>query len=531
MPIVLSIAVLAGILIGVFLDFPAPSIAIAESAQRESKIRQILNYIDFEYVDNVNTDSILDITISDLLRKLDPHSVYIPQEKVAATDESVKGSFEGIGIEFKIFKDTLTVIRTIDGGPSAKAGIKAGDRILMAAEKPMYGRDLSSSDVVATLKGESGSRVSLAMYDPIEKSQEVVSVKRGQVPITSVEGAFMLNDSTGYIKLLRFSQTSGNDFDKALREMRAAGIEHLVVDLRDNPGGLLSAAREIADEFLPDDELIVFTKNREGDKNVIRATKGGRYIEGSLVVLINEGSASASEILAGAVQDNDRGWIVGRKSFGKGLVQEEMKLNDGSKVRLTTRRYYTPSGRSIQKPYDDYSKTYLERRGYENGEIQVAGDTLQGNQIYRTLSGRPVFGGGGIKPDFEVGLDTSRAGVVLYHLGAVANIDEKAFMYVDENRAFFNDISRKEFMDAYQVSDSVMTYFFGGSAAELEKYSERINELLRARIKAYLGYYVYGNSAFQEAYAKYDPMILEALRVLKEEGLYPGEEKKTESVE
>lgn len=517
----LSIAVLTGILIGVFFDFPAPGIAIAESSKRENKIRQILNYIDFEYVDDVNTDSILDVTIADLLRKLDPHSAYIPQEDVAATEETVKGSFEGIGIEFKIFRDTLTVIRTIEGGPSARAGIQAGDRILMAADKRMYGQGLSTDEVIATLKGETGTRVSLAMFNPIDKSQEVVTVRRGEVPINSVQGAFLVNDSTAYIKLLRFSQTSAEDFHRAMREVEDIKAQHLIIDLRDNPGGLMSAARQIADEFLEDEDLIVFTKNREGEKNIIRASGAGTYKEGSLVILINEGSASASEIVAGAVQDNDRGWIVGRKSFGKGLVQEEMTLADGSKVRLTTRRYYTPSGRSIQKPYEDYSKKYLEGKGYKNGEAHVANDTLPSDYIYRTLSGRPVFGGGGIQPDFEVALDTSRSGVILYHLAALANVDEKAFMYVDEHRAGLNELSRKEFMKSYTVDDSAMVYFFGRNAEELEKYDDHINTLLRARIKAYIAYYVFGSSAFQEAYAQYDPMITEAIRVIAEEGVYP----------
>lgn len=512
---------LLGVVIGVFFDFPAKSVALTESAQRENKLRQILNYIDFEYVDNLNTDSILDVTISDLLRKLDPHSAYIPQDQVAATEESIKGSFEGIGIEFRIFKDTLTVIRTIEGGPSEKVGIRAGDRILMAAERQMFGEDLKNKDVIETLKGESGSRVSLAMYRPLDGSKEVVTVKRGEVPITSVQTVFMVDDSTGYVKLVRFSATSGKEFNQALRQLRKAGAERIIFDLRDNPGGLLSAAREVADELLDSEEMIVFTKNRDGDKNVVKASSGGLFKDGPLVLLINEGSASASEIVAGAIQDNDRGWVIGRKSFGKGLVQEEMTLNDGSKIRLTTRRYYTPSGRSIQKPFEDYDQGYLQRKGYHNGDTQALNDTLPANKIYRTLKGRPVFGGGGIEPDVKVDLDTSRAGVILYHLAALGNIDNKAFAYVDDHRAEFDNFSRQDFMKSFQVTDTVMQYFFGGNVEELKKYDENINTLLRARIKAYLGYYLYGNSAFQEAYGLYDPFIKEALRILNEDGESP----------
>lgn len=520
-PIFLSIAMLAGIVIGVFFDFPAKSVALTESTQRENKLRQILNYIDFEYVDNLNTDSILDVTISDLLRKLDPHSAYIPQDQVAATEETIKGSFEGIGIEFRIFKDTLTVIRAIEGGPSEKVGIRAGDRILMAADRQMYGQDLKNADVIETLKGESGTRVSLAMYHPLDGTKEVVTVKRGEVPINSVQTVFMVDDSTGYIKLVRFSATTGKEFNKALKQLRKEGAERIIFDLRDNPGGLLSAAREVSDELLGNDEMIVFTKNREGDKNVVKAGSSGLFQDGPLVLLINEGSASASEIVAGAIQDNDRGWVIGRKSFGKGLVQEEMTLNDGSKIRLTTRRYYTPSGRSIQKPFEDYDQNYLQRKGYHDGDSQALNDTLPANKIYRTLNGRPVFGGGGIEPDIKVNLDTSRAGVILYHLAALGNIDIKAFAYVDDHRAEFESLNRKDFMKAFEVTDTVMHYFFGNNADELKKYDENINTLLRARVKAYLGYYLYGNSAFQEAYGQYDPFIREALRILNENGESP----------
>lgn len=512
---------LLGVVVGVFFDFPAKSVALTESAQRENKLRQILNYIDFEYVDNLNTDSILDVTISDLLRKLDPHSAYIPQDQVAATEESIKGSFEGIGIEFRIFKDTLTVIRAIEGGPSEKVGIRAGDRILMAADRQMYGEELRNKDVIETLKGESGTRVSLAMYHPLDGSKEVVTVKRGEVPINSVQTVFMVDDSTGYVKLVRFSATSGKEFRAALKQLRGNGAERIIFDLRDNPGGLLSAAREVADEFLENDEMIVFTKNRTGDKNIVKASSGGIFKDGPLVLLINEGSASASEIVAGAIQDNDRGWVIGRKSFGKGLVQEEMTLNDGSKIRLTTRRYYTPSGRSIQKPFDEYDQSYLQRKGYHEGDSQALNDTLPANKIYRTINGRPVFGGGGIEPDVKVDLDTSRAGVVLYHLATLGNIDSKAFAYVDEHRKDFEAFSRKDFMDAFQITDTVMQFFFGKNVKELEKYDDKINTLLRARVKAYLGYYLYGNSAFQEAYGLYDPFIKEALRLLNENGEYP----------
>ena len=417
-----------------------------ESSQRENKIRQIINYIDYDYVDQLNTDSLLDITINDLLRKLDPHSVYIPQQDVEASEESIRGSFEGIGIEFKIYRDTLTVIRALSGGPSARAGIQSGDRILLAGNREMYGEDLTTDDVINTLKGKSGSRVTMSVYHPVSGTTEMKSIKRGEIPLQSVTTSFMVNDHTGYMKLSRFSQNSDVELARAIKKLKKQGAHNLILDLRDNPGGLLSVARDVSDEFLTDNKLIVFTKDRNGDKNSIYATSSGNFEKGHLAVLINEGSASASEIVAGAIQDNDRGWIIGRRSFGKGLVQEEMTLSDGSKIRLTTRRYYTPSGRSIQKPYKDYDRGFLEQSGFE-GMHKVGADTT--HSVYKTLGGRNVYGGGGISPDFEVPIDTSRAAVILYHLSGLANFDEQAFSYVDSHRKDFARVSEREFFQEF----------------------------------------------------------------------------------
>lgn len=512
-PIFLGIALVLGICIGVLLDFPTKPIALTQTEQREQKLRQIINYIDYEYVDNLNTDSLLDLTISNLLQKLDPHSTYIPLEQISATEENMRGSFEGIGIEFKIYRDTLTVLRTIEDGPSEKAGIRNGDRILTAGDVPLFGRELSTSDVINTLKGEAGTQVALGIYSPGTKDMETVKVTRDAVPLKSVVGSFMLDDKTGYLKVVRFSQTTAQDLRKQIRRLKGSGAKKVVLDLRDNPGGLLTAAREVADEFLEDDRMIVFTKDRQGNTSEMLATSSGSFEDGSVAILINENSASASEIVAGAIQDNDRGWIVGRKSFGKGLVQEEMTLNDGSKIRLTTSRYYTPSGRSIQKPFGEYDHQYLNSSGYEGGHDMAE---ESGEHEFYTRAGRKVYGGGGITPDAEVAMDTGRAAAILYHLSMLTNVDEKAFRYVDAHRNELSKWTEDSFVRNFEVDNELLRYFFGAYYNRLINKGEADLEPVKARIKSYLAYNLFGNEAFLRSYATYDPTIAKAMQLLNE---------------
>ncbi|MGB0175543.1 MAG: S41 family peptidase, partial [Owenweeksia sp.] len=507
--------VVAGLLIGMFLNFPTRKFGMAgtDQGQRQQKIRQIIDYIDFEYVDDVNTDSLLDITITDLLRRLDPHSTYIPLDEVAANEESIRGSFEGIGVEFRIFRDTLTVVNVIKGGPSDKAGLKAGNRILFADGEALFGETVNNQKVINTLKGAAGSRVKLDIYAPQTGKSFSKTVKRGEVPLKSVQASFMVDDKTGYIRLMRFSETSDQELKGALKKMLAQGADRLLLDLRDNPGGLLGAARDIADQFLTKDDMIVFTRDRENKKSEIYATGKGLFEKGKLVVLINEGSASASEIVAGAIQDNDRGILVGRRSFGKGLVQEEIRLNDGSRMRLTTQRYYTPTGRSIQKPYGDYDQGFLKRNGY-NKDLPTQDSSSVARNEFSTPAGRKVYGGGGITPDVEVPFDTSRTAALIYHVSLMTNLDDKAFMYVDQNRSRLEKISRKEFNKSFVVNDTILEFFFGSKMSSTEKLDEQTQKVLITRIKATIASNLYGNASYIEVYFGEDPMIKEALRQL-----------------
>ena len=516
-PIFLGIALVLGITIGSFLNFPVKPMALVESNEREVKLRQIIDYINYEYVDEVNTDSLLDLTIEDLLKKLDPHSSYIPSEMASRSEETMRGSFEGIGIEFKIFRDTLTVVHAIDGGPSLKAGIEKGDRILAAGDKVLFGSDITSRDVINTLKGESGTEVSLEVYRPSDKSTIDIEVERDAVAINSVQMDFMLTNDVGYLKLLRFAQTSTEEIRLAIRDLRAKGAKKLVLDLRDNPGGLMQSAREIADEFLEDDQLIVFTKDRDGNLRNYESTSRGSWEKGDLAVLINENSASASEIVAGAIQDNDRGWVVGKRSFGKGLVQEEITLEDGSRLRLTTQKYYTPSGRSIQKPYNSYED--YDGHAYLGGEgaFQTSADLPA--KEYFTRGGRKVYGGGGIAPDHLVSRDTSTARNFIYHLGLIANFDEKAFSYIDQNRKALNNWTEDQFVEDFEIDEELLHYFFDVHTTTILSQPEATQQLIKDRIKAYMAYNMYGSTAFQRIYSGHDPYVDTALKVLNESEL------------
>lgn len=508
-PLYLSLAVILGIALGSTLNFPHQTIAFNHESEREQKLRQIINYIDYEYVDQVNTDSLLDQTISELLHHLDPHSTYIPEEEVLASEESIRGSFAGIGIEFKIYQDTLTVVKILEGGPSEAAGLMPGDRILRADTTLLHGEGLNPTLVLSTLKGVEGTAVDLEILNPATKKTRRKRVTRGQVGLNSVSSAFMLNDSVGMIKLTKFTARSAEETEQAIADLKKQGAQKLILDLRDNPGGLMSAAEKIADQFLPKDALIVFTKDREDRKQEFKASRRGLFEQGDLVILQNRGSASASEIVAGAIQDNQRGAIVGRRSFGKGLVQEEITLRDGSKMRLTTQRYFTPSGRSIQRDYD----TYDENLYFHNFSTSTNEDSVllpEGEELKKRSNQ------GGILPDLEVGYDTTGSTRLLYQLAMTANLDDKAFEYVDRRRQAFREMSAQDFINNWQVDSTVHEHFFGAQiAAAIPEQPQEQQVVLNNRLKAFIAYNLYGNIAYQQVYSWDDPYVNSALEAFK----------------
>ncbi len=378
-----------------------------------NKLNNVINYIQEEYVDTVNADQITDKAINNLLAELDPHSVYIPATELEHTNEQLEGGFDGIGVEFNILNDTLIVISPLSGGPSATAGILPGDKIINVNGKNIAGVKLKSEDVFKYLKGKKGTLVKLDIKRSGFKKLLPFNIIRDKIPLRSVDVSYIVAPTVGFIKISKFSATTHDEFIKAFNELKPQGMQSLILDLRGNPGGFLEQAVELCDDFLSDKKLIVFTEGKAKPKQEYYATTKGVFETGKLSILIDEGSASAAEIVAGAIQDNDRGTIVGRRSFGKGLVQEQSQMNDGSALRLTIARYYTPSGRCIQKPYtkgklQDYYEEEMNR--YNSGEL-LNKDSVKFNTKlnYKTLKGRTVFGGGGIMPDNFVAIDTSAA--------------------------------------------------------------------------------------------------------------------------
>jgi carboxyl-terminal processing protease len=454
-PILIFAAVALGVVLGTMLNFPVPDSGYSANSQK-NKLKKIIDFIDNEYVDSINTDSIVDLAVSNILEKLDPHSVYIEKNEMTEIAQSMKGDFVGIGINFYMFKDTVAVIKPIANGPSEKAGILAGDRILYANKSKLFGKKMPSDSLYSKLKGEVGSQINLTVYRKTTKKTLHILVNRNHVAIKSVDIGLMLNPTVGYIKINRFAETTYNEFKKELLLLKKQGAKSLIIDVRENGGGYLEKAVEIADDFLPKDQLIVFTKNKKGRIDKTYATQNGSFETGNVFVLINENSASASEILAGALQDNDRATIVGRRSFGKGLVQREMNFEDGSAVRLTVARYYTPTGRSIQKSYkkgnDDYYKDFDNR--FKNGELYKK-DSIKVNDSlkFKTKKGKIVYGGGGIVPDIFVPLEIENADESIAYLLQSGALGFFVFEQLDLKRADFNGLNFEKFVKKIENTD------------------------------------------------------------------------------
>lgn len=509
----IATALAVGFLIGGYLNFSSPK-GFTANANR-SKLNKLMELIENEYVDDVNADSIVDLTVNGILEKLDPHSVYIAKNEMEQVTQSMKGDFVGIGVNFYMYKDSVAIIKPIAEGPSEKAGLKAGDRILFADNTKLFGRKLPTDSLFSKLKGEEGSKVTLTVYRSSEKRKFKVNVTRGVVPIKSVDIATMLDAKTGYIKVNRFAETTYKEFHEGLLTLKKQGMTELIVDLRENGGGYMEIADQIADEFLKNKELIVKVKNKKGNIDKTFATEKGNFENGKLYVLINENSASASEILAGAIQDNDRGTIVGRRSFGKGLVQKEMPLGDGSAVRLTVARYYTPSGRSIQKPYnhgaDDYFSDFEKR--FMSGELFAADSIKVADSLkFKTKKGRIVYGGGGIIPDIFVPLEGSHGDEALSMLMQSGIASYFVFEQLDKERQSFASLSFAQVMDKLNKTDVYFNNFrsyiaTSGLMLNLEGSKERVKRYLAAEFARQL----FDDNKYYQLVLKEDPMVKRVL--------------------
>jgi carboxyl-terminal processing protease len=480
-PTTLAATLALGVFIGGKLNFSNTPEKLLTTNSKKDKLNRLIDYIDYEYVDDINTDSIVDIAVNNILDKLDPHSVYIPKKDMAKVSENMKGDFVGIGVSFFMENDTIAIVRTIEDGPSYNKGIQAGDRILMADNEKLYGQDISNEKVIEKLKGLRGTPVKLTIYRKQDNKIFDIVIKRNNVPLKSVEAAYMLTKDIGYIKINRFAESTFKEFKTALTSLQKQGAEKLTLDLRDNPGGYLGIAEQMADEFLKNKQLILFTKNKKGQIDKVYATQKGTFEDKPIYILINERSASASEIIAGALQDNDIGTIVGRRSFGKGLVQREMELGDGSAVRLTISRYYTPTGRSIQKAYSNGTKDYYQKfmDRYVSGELVSVNSIKVADSLkFTTPKGKVVYGGGGIIPDIFVPIGG-------YEDEAISSVESELLMsrfifnHLEEDRKRYNNYSEKEFIKNFRVDDILF-----------EKYINYISKFMDPRVPG-IDYYDY----------------------------------------
>lgn len=516
-PIVLASTLAIGVFIGGKLHFNDTPEKLFSTNSKKDKLNRLIDYIDHEYVDDINTDSIVDVAVNNILDKLDPHSVYIPKKNMAKVAENMKGDFVGIGVSFFMMNDTIAVVRTIEDGPSFNKGIMPGDRILKANNEILYGAGVSNDKVIEKLKGARGTPVKLQIYRKQDDKTFDLIIKRDNIPLKSVEAAYMLSEDMGYIKVNRFAESTFKEFKTALTDLQKQGAEKLTLDLRDNPGGYLGIAEQMADEFLKNKQLILFTKNKKGQIDQVYATKKGSFEDKPIYVLINERSASASEIIAGALQDNDIGTIVGRRSFGKGLVQREMELGDGSAVRLTISRYYTPTGRSIQKTYSngnrDYYQKFMDR--YASGEL-VSVDSIKvaDSLKFTTPKGKVVYGGGGIIPDVFVPIGD-------YENEAINSEETKIIMsrfifnHLEEDRKRYKDYTENSFLNTFRVDDilfqqyvSYMAFLDSGVLGiDYYNFENKIKQYLKAAIAEQL----YNPNAAAIIRGKTDTMLQKVL--------------------
>lgn len=516
LPVLFFSCVALGIVIGGLINYPVAQSSFSKNNYK-SKLNSLINFIDNEYVDDVQTDSIVDLTVTNILSNLDPHSVYIPKSEQKQEAENMRGDFVGIGINFYMYKDSVAVVKPIANGPAEKAGIKAGDRLLYADNYKLFGKKIHNDTLYKKLRGEEGSKVTLTVYRKSENRKFKVQLERGVVPIKSVDTYVMLNKNVGYIKINRFAETTGNEFHNALLHLKQKGANELVIDVRENGGGFLEMAVQVADELLKEDQLIVFTKNKKGNIDKTYSTDGGNFETGKVYVLINENSASASEILAGAIQDNDRGIVVGRRSFGKGLVQREIGFDDGSAVRLTTSRYYTPSGRSIQKPYikgqkekyyGEFESRFESGELYEKDKIKIA-DSLK----FKTKNGRIVYGGGGIVPDVFVGLEANHGQESVEYILNTGVLGHFVFEQLDKERNQFKGLNVQQLMTKVDSNPNYIkgfTSYLGnlGLEVNLEKSTDLVNRYLSAEFARQL----LGESYYYQIVLKEDKMIKTVLK-------------------
>lgn len=521
LPFLLAVAVVAGVFIGFDLSSSRGDLPISQRNQRQSvnKLSQIINFIEQQYVDTVDKQRLIDRSIQELLQYLDPHSYYISREELRAYTEPLEGNFDGIGVEFTIQNDTVFVVTPLEGGPSEALGILSGDRIVSVDGENIAGIGITNRDVMTSLRGERGTKVSVEIKRRGHDELLDFVITRGKIPIYSVAVSYLVDEKTGYIKVTRFAKTTHQEFMDGVESLRNGGAEQLIIDLRGNGGGYLNTAIAICEEILPNGSLIVYTEGKSQPRKTYHASGQGSLKDMPVVIMIDQGSASASEILAGAIQDNDRGLVVGRRSFGKGLVQEHYDFPDSSAIRLTVSRYYTPSGRSIQKPYGqdiDYEGEYYER--FETGELYDSTKiTYPDSLTFKTLGGRTVYGGGGIVPDIYVTLDTMGGSRYLTQISYRGILNNFAFDYADDHRDRLLAMgSAGAFIEGFEVTPKLLEDLYTyAEKSDLPVDADDIalsEKVIAVRLKALIARNIWGNDAYYPIIAEDDKMLKAAIR-------------------
>lgn len=518
LPLLISLAMCVGMFFGYKVRDSMPGKKFF-SVDKARPLQEVLNLIQSKYVDDVPLRSISDTAIMAILNKLDPHSVFIPAEDLQGINEDMAGNFFGIGVEFNIFNDTVNVTNVVPDGPSDKAGIQTGDKFIKVGDSSIAGKKITPDQIRKLLRGDLGTTVLVSVLR--NGSIKPVSITRNIIPVSSVDASYMMENGVGFIRLNKFSQVTYREFMKALEGLQQKGLKKLILDLRDNGGGVLDEATSIADEFLDGDKLITYTEGKHMPKKEYRCKRQGLFEKGELVVLADEGTASASEILIGALQDWDRATIIGRRSFGKGLVQEQYDLSDGSALRLTVARYYTPIGRSIQRPYGKGEKAYFEEvnHRFTDGEVSSA-DSVKNDSTkqFKTMGGKKVFGGGGISPDIFVAFDTTSASETTSRLFFRGTITDFAYTYYLQNTPRLKAYKTPaEFITGYSVDETTWKQFSSFAATDsvtVDKVNSIEKETISKRIKSAIARQLWRNEGYFEVINKEDKTIQKAMEVL-----------------
>ena len=522
LPIILTVGLAAGIMIGA--SFAGPEQTASNYMKSVMKFKEVMSLINGSYVEDVNTDEMVETAVEKMLENLDPHTVYVSAKDVELSNSDLKKEFEGVGIEFNIFRDTIVVLAPLSGGPSEKVGLLAGDKIVTVDGETVAGIGITNRGVIDRLRGKKGSKVDVEIKRNRSKELLDFTIIRDKIPQYSVDAGYMVDDEIGYIKVSRFSETTYDEFREKLSLLVDQGMKKLILDLQGNPGGYMDRAVNISDEMIANNSIIVSQEGKEPRANAeYRAYRKGLFEEGAVIVLINEGSASGSEIVAGAIQDNDRGLIVGRRSFGKGLVQSMFRLSDGSELRLTIARYYTPSGRSIQKPYEKGLSAYNQdlHTRVEHGELFHA-DSIKFNDSlkYETTKGRTVYGGGGIMPDYFIPLDTGWDSRYYVRLRNNNVVREYALQYFQKNERKLKNMEFSKFLSDFEVTDKMVKEMVAMGEKFGVKYDEegfsRSESLIKTITKASIARNAWGRESYYPVINDINEIFQEALNLFDE---------------